>query len=122
MDTYCTPLPKAEDAETVVPRRSKVVMFPPFYGCSGGEKQRQNRQKMPPQHLPPANQSDYNIGVSVPRLPPMTPLGGPVLLDFTAAASTQQEMAVSTLVASPANFCQSRLSPSTVTRKMRQNT
>eukprot|EP00957_Ditylum_brightwellii_P000129 9174-Ditylum_brightwellii.AAC.1 len=34
----------------------------------------------------------------------MTPLEGPALLDFAAAASTQQEMSVSTSAASPANF------------------
>eukprot|EP00957_Ditylum_brightwellii_P177120 13492657-Ditylum_brightwellii.AAC.1 len=59
---------------------------------------------MSPQRLSPANQSDDNVGVSVPRLPPITPLEGLVLLDFAAAASTQQEMSVSTLVASPMNF------------------
>eukprot|EP00957_Ditylum_brightwellii_P144320 10994739-Ditylum_brightwellii.AAC.1 len=59
---------------------------------------------MPPQCLPPTNQSDDNVGVSVPRLPPMTPLEGHTLLDFAAAASAQQEMSVSTLVALPANF------------------
>eukprot|EP00957_Ditylum_brightwellii_P088655 6752218-Ditylum_brightwellii.AAC.1 len=59
---------------------------------------------MPPQCLPPADQSDDNFGISVPRLPPMTPLEGPSLLGFAAAASTQQEMSVSTSVASPTNF------------------
>eukprot|EP00957_Ditylum_brightwellii_P054408 4122190-Ditylum_brightwellii.AAC.1 len=59
---------------------------------------------MLPQCLPPANQSDDDVGVSVPRLPLMTPLEGPALLDFAAAASTQQEMSVSMSVASPVHF------------------
>eukprot|EP00957_Ditylum_brightwellii_P141531 10781673-Ditylum_brightwellii.AAC.1 len=59
---------------------------------------------MPQQYLSPADQSDDNVGVSVPRLPPMTSLEGPTLLQFAAAASTQQEMSVSALFALPANF------------------
>eukprot|EP00957_Ditylum_brightwellii_P199731 15225721-Ditylum_brightwellii.AAC.1 len=59
---------------------------------------------MPPQRLPPANQSDDNVGVSVPRIPPMTPLEGPALLDFADAASMQQEMSASMPVALPTTF------------------
>eukprot|EP00957_Ditylum_brightwellii_P110029 8392741-Ditylum_brightwellii.AAC.1 len=59
---------------------------------------------MSPQCLPPADQSDDNVSVSVPRLPSMTPLERPVVLDFAAAASTQQEMSVSMSVALPTNF------------------
>eukprot|EP00957_Ditylum_brightwellii_P180189 13725387-Ditylum_brightwellii.AAC.1 len=94
---------------------------PPSTGSSEAKNSNKTDKRMPPQCLPPANQSDDNVGVSVPRLPPMTPLEGPALSDFAAAASMQQEMPVSMSVALPAIFCQSRLSPSTVTRKMRQN-
>eukprot|EP00957_Ditylum_brightwellii_P030968 2346328-Ditylum_brightwellii.AAC.1 len=60
---------------------------------------------MPPQCLPPADQSDDNVGLTVPRFPSMTSLEGPALLDFAAAAaSMQQEKSVSMLVASPAKF------------------
>eukprot|EP00957_Ditylum_brightwellii_P149677 11398403-Ditylum_brightwellii.AAC.1 len=59
---------------------------------------------MLPQCLPPANQSDDNVGVTVHRLPPTTPLEGHVLLDFAAAASMRQEKSLSTLVALLANF------------------
>eukprot|EP00957_Ditylum_brightwellii_P082061 6239865-Ditylum_brightwellii.AAC.1 len=62
---------------------------PPSTGALEVKNSDKTDKKMPPQCLPPANQSDDNAGVSVPRLPPMTPLEGPVLLDFAAAASTQ---------------------------------
>ena len=77
---------------------------PPSTGASEAENSDKTDKKTPPQRLPPANQSDDNVGVSVPRLPPMTPLEGPALLDFAAAASMQQEMSISTLVSSPAHF------------------
>eukprot|EP00957_Ditylum_brightwellii_P166943 12707521-Ditylum_brightwellii.AAC.1 len=66
-------------------------------GAPEAKNSNKTDKKTPPQCLPPADQSDGNVGVSVPRLPPMTPLEGPALLDFAAASSTQQEMPVSIL-------------------------
>eukprot|EP00957_Ditylum_brightwellii_P153567 11688134-Ditylum_brightwellii.AAC.1 len=50
---------------------------PPSTGALGAENSNETDKKTPPQRLPPDNQSDGNVGVSVPRLPPMTPLEGP---------------------------------------------
>eukprot|EP00957_Ditylum_brightwellii_P154434 11751985-Ditylum_brightwellii.AAC.1 len=77
---------------------------PPSTGALEAENSNKTDKKTPPQRLPLANQSDDNVGVSVTRLPPTTPLEGPALLNFAAAASMQQEMSVSKLFPSPANF------------------
>eukprot|EP00957_Ditylum_brightwellii_P017258 1300400-Ditylum_brightwellii.AAC.1 len=80
------------------------------------------QEKTAPLHLPPADQSDDNVGITATRLHPMITAEGPALSEFAAAASMQQERSPSTLVTLPANFCQSRLSSSTIMRKMRQIT
>eukprot|EP00957_Ditylum_brightwellii_P064569 4899643-Ditylum_brightwellii.AAC.1 len=46
---------------------------------------------MPPQCLLPVDQSDNNVSIAVPSLPPVIPAEGPTPSEFAVAASMQQE-------------------------------
>eukprot|EP00957_Ditylum_brightwellii_P002214 170286-Ditylum_brightwellii.AAC.1 len=73
-------------------------------GAPEAKNSNKAEEKTPPQCLPPVDQSDDNVGVTVPRLLLMTPLEGPALLYFAAIVSMQQERSLSTHVSLPVNF------------------
>eukprot|EP00957_Ditylum_brightwellii_P047286 3592592-Ditylum_brightwellii.AAC.1 len=64
---------------------------PPSTGALEVNNSDKTEEKMLPQHLSHADQSDDNVGIAVPSIPPMITAEGPALLEFAAAASTQQE-------------------------------
>eukprot|EP00957_Ditylum_brightwellii_P172203 13109205-Ditylum_brightwellii.AAC.1 len=68
------------------------------------ENSDKTQEQMSPPYLPPADQSDDNVGIAVPKLPPMITAEGPALSEFAAAASMQLERFPSMPVASPMNF------------------
>eukprot|EP00957_Ditylum_brightwellii_P204350 15338841-Ditylum_brightwellii.AAC.1 len=72
-------------------KASRGDVLAPYMAAAEAKNSNKTEQKCPPNCLPPTGQSEENVTIAVPSLPPMIPTEGPVEPDSAAAIFTRKE-------------------------------